>query len=102
VTSHSVHPPRPHENCLCSPQLHRQAQPNANTSMVLTIAGLANRRSSAMLRAASDDVPRVDCRQEPTDTSAWLRSPHQGWRVEWADRIADTDRQSFQSQTVPA
>lgn len=35
------------------PRLHRQAQPSANTSMVLTIAVLANRRSSAMLRAAS-------------------------------------------------
>lgn len=37
-------------SCLRSPRLHRQAQPNANTSMVATTAGLANRRSSSMLR----------------------------------------------------
>ena len=39
----------------CIPQrLHRQAQPLRTPSMVITIAGLANRRSWSMLRAASN------------------------------------------------
>ncbi len=46
-------PPLANAKLPASPRLHRQAQPNANTSIVATIAGLANRRSSAMLRAAS-------------------------------------------------